>query len=127
VLAVRDERIYCVYIVASRSHTLYIGVTGNLLKRVWQHKMKTFEGFSAQYNCNRLVWFENYTSPAAAIEREKQLKGWVRRKKVALIEKMNPVWADLSEEWYVIERYARLNRRSFDSADRKRRGPLRSG
>jgi putative endonuclease len=103
VIAVRDERIYCVYIAASRSHTLYIGVTGNLLKRVFQHKLKAFEGFSAQYNCNRLVWYENFTSPGAAIAREKQLKGWVRRKKIALIEKMNPAWVDLGEGWYVVD------------------------
>jgi putative endonuclease len=94
---------YYTYVVASRSHTLYIGVTGNLLQRVFEHKLKTFEGFSSQYNCNRLVWYERYTSPDAAIAREKQLKGWVRRKKIALIEKMNPAWVDLSEGWYVVD------------------------
>lgn len=86
----REERIYCAYLVASRSHTLYIGITGNLHKRLFEHKQKRFAGFSAKYNCNRLVWYENYTSSAMAIAREKQLKGWARAKKIALIEKMNP-------------------------------------
>jgi putative endonuclease len=78
-------------------------MTGNLQLRVFQHKQKTFEGFSADYNCNRLVWFERFGSPGDAIAREKQLKGWIRAKKVALIEKMNPVWVDLSEGWYAVD------------------------
>jgi putative endonuclease len=98
-----QERTYCTYIAASRSHTLYIGVTGNLLKRIFQHKQKTFEGFAATYNCNRLVWFERFASPGVAIAREKQLKGWIRAKKIALIEKSNPAWVDLSEGWYMID------------------------
>ena len=99
----RDDRVYYTYIVASRSHTLYIGVTGDLHKRVFQHKQKTYEGFSATYNCNRLVWFERFGSPGDAIAREKQLKGWIRAKKVKLIEKMNPAWVDLSDGWYVVD------------------------
>jgi putative endonuclease len=98
-----QERVYCAYIVASRSHTLYIGMTGNLLKRVFEHKQKTHEGFSATYNCNRLVWFERHLSPEGAIAREKQLKGWIRAKKIALIEKENPTWNDLSEGWWVVD------------------------
>ena len=98
-----EEQIYCAYIVASRSHTLYIGVTGNLLKRVFEHKQRKHEGFSAKYNCNRLVWFERFVSPGGAIAREKQLKGWIRVKKIALIEKANPAWSDLSEGWYVVD------------------------
>jgi putative endonuclease len=94
---------YFTYIVASRSHTLYIGVTGDLHKRVFQHKWKEFGGFSAQYNCDRLVWFERYQDVTAAIGREKQLKGWRRVKKISLIEKMNPAWIDLSREWYDLE------------------------
>ena len=69
---------YYAYIVASRSHVLYIGFTSNLEQRVWQHKNKVYEGFSAKYNCNRLVWFERYTHAGTAIAREKQLKGWLR-------------------------------------------------
>jgi putative endonuclease len=98
-----DERIYFTYIVASRSLTLYIGMTGNLQKRVFEHKIKLFEGFSATYNCNRLVWFERFYDPSNAIAREKQLKGWTRAKKIVLITKSNPAWIDLSEEWYTEE------------------------
>jgi putative endonuclease len=98
-----QERVYCAYIVASRSHTLYIGVTGNLLKRVFEHKQKKYEGFSATYNCNRLVWFERFMGPNSAIAREKQLKGWRRAKKIVLIEKDNPTWNDLSEGWWPVD------------------------
>jgi putative endonuclease len=98
-----EERIYCAYIMASRSHTLYIGMTGDLLKRVFDHKQRTHAGFSAKYNCNRLVWFERFTGPQSAIAREKQLKGWIRAKKIALIEEDNPTWNDLSEGWFVVD------------------------
>ena len=98
-----EERIYYAYIVASRSHTLYIGMTGDLRKRVFEHKRKLHEGFSATYNCNRLVWFERFMGPGSAIAREKQLKGWIRAKKIALIEKSNPAWVDLSGEWFTEE------------------------
>jgi putative endonuclease len=94
---------YFTYIVASRSHTLYIGVTGELRKRVFEHKWKEHEGFTEKYNCDRLVWFECYQDVTAAIAREKQLKGWRREKKIALIEKMNPAWIDLSKNWYDAE------------------------
>ncbi len=80
------EEFYYTFIVASRSHTLYIGITGDLPRRVLQHKKKTYEGFSSTYHCNRLVWFEQYIHPTRAIRREKQLKGWSREKKIALIE-----------------------------------------
>jgi putative endonuclease len=95
----REERCYYVYIMASRSLTLYIGVTSNIMCRTAQHKEKAFEGFTADYNCNRLVYFEPYSTPGRAIAREKQLKGWSRAKKLALIRTMNPTWIDLSEEW----------------------------
>lgn len=98
-----DEKVYFAYIVASRSRTLYIGFTGDLFLRVLQHKRKLHTGFSATYNCNRLVWFERFIVPTNAIAREKQLKGWVRAKKIALIEKANPTWEDLSEGWYAAE------------------------
>ena len=96
----REERTFCVYIVASRSRTLYLGVTSDLQKRVWQHKNKTFAGFSAKYECNRLVWYEPFGLMVAAIPREKQIKRWNRAKKLALIDAMNPAWIDLAEEWY---------------------------
>ena len=95
-----DDKFYYAYIVASRSRTLYIGVTGNLPQRTFQHKQKTYEGFSATYNCNRLVWFERFGDVTQAIDREKQLKNWSRTKKIRLIEMANPTWEDLSEGWY---------------------------
>jgi putative endonuclease len=98
-----EERTYFTYMVASRSRTIYIGVTGDLHKRVFQHKRKTYEGFTDTYNCNRLVWFERYMDPSNAIAREKQLKGWVRAKKIVLIERENPTWEDLSAQWYTAE------------------------
>ncbi|MBV8113118.1 MAG: GIY-YIG nuclease family protein [Silvibacterium sp.] len=94
-----QERCYCTYIVASRSRTLYVGVTGDPFSRVMQHRAGDTEGFTARYRCNRLVWFESYVSPDPAIAREKQLKRWSRAKKVALIERENPTWEDLSEDW----------------------------
>jgi putative endonuclease len=94
---------YFTYIVASRSHTLYTGVTGDLRKRVFEHKWKEHEGFTEKYNCDRLVRFECYQDVTAAIAREKQLKGWRREKKIALIEKMNSAWLDLSKDWYDAE------------------------
>jgi len=97
------EGSYFTYIVASRSHTLYVGMTGNLQKRVFEHKNGTYEGFSSRYNCNRLVWFEIFEDPSNAIGREKQLKGWRREKKIALIEKTNPTWQDLSQGWYDLD------------------------
>lgn len=97
----REEKTFFVYIVSSRSRTLYLGVTSDLLKRVWQHKNNTFpESFSAKYKCTRLVWFEEFSLGVQAIPREKQIKRWNRAKKLALIEAMNPAWADLAEEWY---------------------------
>jgi len=97
------EEFYYTYIVASRSHTLYIGMTGNLQGRIFAHKRKIHEGFSATYNCNRLVWFQQHSSSSAAIAREKQLKGWSRAKKIALIEKTNATWQDLSKDWFTEE------------------------
>jgi putative endonuclease len=88
---------FWVYIMASRTGTLYLGVTGDLDQRTAQHKSGEFEGFSKKYGCNRLVYHEEYDDAAKAIAREKQLKGWRREKKIALIEKMNPRWADLAE------------------------------
>ena len=88
------------YIVASRSRTLYIGVTNDLERRIFEHKCKLLDGFTANYNCNRLVLFEMFGDPGTAIAREKQLKGWRREKKIGLINKANPAWMDLSEAWW---------------------------
>ncbi len=97
------EGSYFTYIMASRSRTLYVGVTGDLRKRVFEHKWKEHDGLTARYNCDRLIWFESFQQVQKATEREKELKGWRRSKKVALIESMNPGWIDLSREWYDLE------------------------
>ncbi len=90
---------YYVYIIANVSRTLYTGVTNNLERRVYEHKEKTAPGFTSSYNINRLVYYEDYANIRDAIAREKQIKGWLRAKKIALIESVNPKWNDLSEEW----------------------------
>ena len=94
-----DEKNYFVYVMSNRTHTLYAGVTNDLVRRVFEHKNKLFEGFTARYSLDRLVYFEQTTDVGAAIAREKQLKGWLRSKKVALIESKNPRWQDLSRSW----------------------------
>ena len=88
-----------VYILASRSRVLYIGVTNDLQRRVSEHKLKTVPGFTARYNITRLVHYEFFENIRDAIAREKQLKGWRRSKKTALIESENPDWHDLSQGW----------------------------
>jgi putative endonuclease len=99
-----EEQAYFTYIMASRSRTLYIGVTSDLHKRTFEHKWREHEdSFTARYNCDRLVWFERFGEITSAIEREKQLKGWKRSKKIALIEASNPAWVDLSRDWYDLE------------------------
>jgi len=97
------EGSYCTYIMASRSHTLYVGVSGDLHRRVFQHKWREHGGFTARYHCDRLVWFERFADVLEAIDREKELKGWRREKKIALIEAENPAWVDLSRGWYDAE------------------------
>jgi putative endonuclease len=83
---------------------LYIGVTSDLAKRIWEHKTKKIGGFTSQYNVDRLVYCEDTADALAAIAREKQLNSWLRAKKVALIEAENPHWRDLSESWFDAER-----------------------
>ena len=90
---------YYFYIMANRSKTLYIGVTNNLRRRLYEHKHQLVAGFTSKYQTTRLVYFEETSDVYAAIAREKHLKGWLRAKKVALIESINPEWRDLSEEW----------------------------
>jgi putative endonuclease len=91
---------FYVYILASRSRNLYIGVTHDLLHRVYQHKRKLVPGFTARYNIDRLVYYEAYRDVRDAIQREKEIKGLNRVKKIALIEMTNPTWEDLSAGWY---------------------------
>ena len=82
-----------------RSHVLYTGVTGNLPSRVFEHKSKLIPSFTSRYNLTRLVYHEMFVYPAEAIAREKEIKGWRRSKKIALIESINPHWHDLAAEW----------------------------
>ena len=89
-----------VYILTNRSGTLYTGVTTNLERRVWEHKQHRIPGFTQRYRIDRLVWCEETANIRDAIAREKEIKGWVRAKKVALIAAENPDWADLSEGWF---------------------------
>ena len=89
---------YYVYIMASYSRVLYTGVTNDLCRRVYQHKNKVYDGFTSKYNINQLVYYDITNDVTAAIEREKQIKGWRRDKKIALIEAANPKWIDLSIE-----------------------------
>ena len=89
-----------VYIMANRSRTLYVGVTSDLQQRAYQHKHKLLPGFTSRYQMDLLVYFEETPDIRDAIAREKQIKGWTRAKKLALIERVNPEWEDLSEGWF---------------------------
>lgn len=93
---------YYVYIVASLSRTIYVGMTSELPRRIYQHKHKLLGGFTARYNVDRLVYFEHTTDVNAAIAREKQIKSGSRKKRVALIEQNNPGWNDLAEEMHLL-------------------------
>jgi putative endonuclease len=91
---------YYVYIMTNRSKTLYTGVTNDLTRRVYKHKNKMIDGFTKKYNITKLVYFEETNDILSAITREKQIKGWLRSKKIALIGSVNPKWEDLSEGWF---------------------------
>ncbi len=95
------DAIIAIYIMASRRNgTIYTGVTSDLIGRVWRHKTGELGGFSDQYGCRTLVWYEQTDSMIGAIEREKAIKTWRRSWKLALIEKGNPQWKDLAADWY---------------------------
>ncbi|MGC2411181.1 MAG: GIY-YIG nuclease family protein [Stellaceae bacterium] len=90
------EKAFVVYLLASEVRgTLYVGVTSDLMKRVWEHKTKAVPGFTAHYGVDRLVWFESHENAESAIRREKQIKEWKRDWKMNLIERENPHWTDL--------------------------------
>jgi putative endonuclease len=91
---------YYVYIVTNRIRTLYTGVTNNLVRRVFHHERKLLPGFTRRYHIDRLVYYETFGDIRAALHREKQIKGWLRAKKVVLIVSTNPTWRDLSQDWY---------------------------
>lgn len=93
------KKTYFVYIMSNISKMLYMGVTNDLEHRIFQHKTKEVDGFTKKYNMHRLVFFEAFGDIREAIAREKQIKGWLRAKKVALIESMNPNWKDLAPKW----------------------------
>ena len=91
---------YFVYILSNWDDSvLYIGVTSNLTRRLYEHRNKLADGFTKQYNVHKLVYYEHTNDVYSAISREKQLKNWNRSKKIALIEKRNPEWRDLSADW----------------------------
>ena len=97
-----DYMQYYVYILTNKNNTvLYIGVTNNLERRMYEHKNKLVDGFTKRYNISKLVFFESSSDVKSAIGREKQLKKWSRRKKEELINQMNPSWKDLSENWSI--------------------------
>ncbi len=91
---------FWVYIMASRSRVIYVGMTGNLDQRVWDHKTGAIEGFTRKYRCHRLVHCECFDDVRYAIAREKEIKAWRREKKVKLIKATNPTWEDLAAEWF---------------------------
>jgi len=90
------HRSYYTYIVASRSKVLYTGMTNNLERRIMEHEHGKGSRFTKRYNVNRLVWYETFRRPQEAVAREKELKGWIRARKIALIEAVNPSWEDLA-------------------------------
>jgi len=96
----REYRFYVYIMQSSSRRALYIGMTNNLHKRVFHHKTHRLEGFTDQYNAERLVYWERFDDVHRAISREKQLKGWRREKKLWLIEHFNPGWKDLAAEWF---------------------------
>ena len=93
---------YYVYIMSSKSRALYIGITDDLIRRVYEHKNKLIGGFTKKYNITRLVYYEMTSDIQTAIQREKQIKGWVRSRKITLIQTANEEWKDVSNGWYEI-------------------------
>ena len=120
-------RHFHVYILASKSRVLYTGITSDLWHRVWEHKNNVFLGFTRKYRVHRLVYFETFKYVDNAIKREKEIKGWLRAKKIALIEAENPTWEDLSEEWFDGKDVKRISFAPEPSAARTADPSLRSG
>lgn len=108
---------YYVYILSSPSHVLYIGVTNDLARRVFEHRHKQVPGFTCRYNVTRLVHFEGTSDVRSAIAREKEMKAWRRSKKVAPIDASNPGWADLSGGWFEDENPRRQTPRNDNLRD----------
>ena len=114
------EKGYFVYILSSQRRVLYVGVTSNLQLRVWQHKTGAVEGFTSRYKVTQLAYYEGFDNVRNAIHREKEIKGWLRQKKIELIESINPKWKDWSAGWYNRQSDEKL-REMF--ASRNRMGP----
>ena len=93
-------RQYFVYMLAGRRGVLYVGVTSHLPRRIQEHRARVFPGFTSQYRVTRLVYYESCSEPGVAIAREKQIKGWRRSKKIALVKSTNPGWKDLCGDWF---------------------------
>ena len=94
-----EVRQFFVYLLASKTRRLYVGMTSNLERRMQEHRSKAVDGFTSRYNVDRLVWYQAIDGAGDAVERERQVKGWRREKKVALIEAENPGWTDLARDW----------------------------
>ena len=116
-------RTFYVYILTNNSRTLYVGITNDLQRRMFEHKTKTADSFTSKYNITRLVYYEETNDPIVAIEREKQIKGWLRQKKVDLIESENPQWRDLAADWFTPEDLRAGRRAAYDA---RRDSSLRS-
>ena len=86
--------------MTNKSGTLYVGLTNNIQKRIYEHKNKLIEGFTKKYNIDSLLYFETFRDINSAIAREKTIKGWLRKKKLELIRDSNPDWKDISEDWF---------------------------
>jgi putative endonuclease len=95
-----DHRYCYIYILTNHSQSLYVGVTNNLQRRIWEHKSGVGSEFCKHYKIDRLVYYESFDDVRNAISREKRIKGWLRIKKIRLIVSVNPTWKDLSEGWY---------------------------
>jgi putative endonuclease len=99
-LAFRAMKQYYVYILANEGRMLYTGVTNDLMRRIFEHKNHLVEGYTKKYKITKLVYYDHTNDIYEAITREKQIKGWLRKKKIALIESVNPTWKDLSNGWF---------------------------
>ncbi|MFA5360537.1 MAG: GIY-YIG nuclease family protein [Candidatus Paceibacterota bacterium] len=89
------EKQYYIYILTNKSNTLYVGITNDLVRRLYEHKNKLMPGFTKKYNIDKLIYYEVFDDPQVAIQREKEIKGWTRKKKVELIKRMNPGFREL--------------------------------
>jgi putative endonuclease len=114
---------YFTYILSNKSRRLYVGTTSELQARIFKHKSRWYEGsFTARYRFDMLVYFETYAHPSEAIEREKEIKGWRREKKLRLILSVNPDWADWSAEWRHDESWKAIPEAEFRPVLRRRSG-----